>query len=726
MQKVDYTSAEKIGVQPKELDFIKSLLGRLPNWTELNVYSVMWSEAISGKRTLQYFGELPREGKHSLPLHGKGKHSSLLDIGNGQACTLRIGEHSSHQASHCCGKERDVSSVNKAVFAMGARPIAQLSTLYVNNSQALNVYPLLKDAVKELADYTNIMGIPMVSSDISLNESTRTVPLVNVLSVGLMQKDAIGEPTSLVEGDSVYLIGLATRRNKAGKSSTAKEEEPSLVPIKTGDPFTGKLLLEALLELRETGCPHEVQEVNKAGIVAAMTQLATAIVGGFKIDLTKVPLLEDDMTPCEILLSESPDRMIVVIEKAKGRIAEAIFDKWDLPYAKIGEVIAEHHLTIRHHHISVVNIPIDSLLAVDLVGRSKQPSAPFHPSPKQDQFNIDSIPEPKDLRKVAVSLISSPALASKQWIYEQYDSMVQTLNMRTNMPSDAAIVNIKGTPKALAVSMAGNARYMKEDPKTGAMIAVAAASRKVVCSGGDPCGVTVCLNFGDQNNPEEHWKLMQAIKGIDEVCEKLSFPLLQEDVSFVIPSHSEQESLCPIVTVGLVGLLDKRHQMSSAFRQKGDMIYLIGRSRNDISSSEYLYGYCGVTVSPAPYFKLEEELDIQAVVDDLIQHNLLQSAHEVSKGGLFVALLESASFGNFGFDITSDAEIRSDAFLFGESQSRIVISVAASREVSFVDYMAKNNKHIPISTLGHVTKSEVRVDDVSFGFIKDLKRPLIK
>ncbi|MFW5721325.1 MAG: AIR synthase-related protein, partial [Bacteroidota bacterium] len=443
---------------------------------------------------------------------------------------------------------------------------------------------------------------------------------------------------------------------------------------------------------------------------------------GMKIDLDKVPLRQQDMHPFEILLSESQERMLVVVEKGKEEKVEQIFKKWDLNCAIIGEVIAEDRLYFYMYDELVADVPASSLVlggGAPVYDREYKEPAYFKAYKK---FNINDVAEPENYKEVALQMIQNPNIASKKWVVEQYDSMVGTGNMSTNFPADAGIYNIKGTNKALAMTVDCNARYVNADPEKGTAIAVSEAARNIVCSGGTPLAITNCLNFGNPYNPEVYWQFVHAIKGMSHACKKFNTPVTGGNVSFYNQMQVKGKivPVFPTPTIGMIGLIeDKNNQMSISFKNKGDMIYLIGKSRDDINSSEYLYTYHKIEQSPAPYFDLEEEHQVQESIKGLIMKNLILSAHDVSDGGLFVTLVESAMVKGFGFDVTSDAEVRKDAFLFGESQGRVVVTVSPTNEDRFIDFMIEQK--VPFSALGHVTKSEFRIDDNSYGFVYDFK-----
>jgi phosphoribosylformylglycinamidine synthase len=728
MQAVNYETAKGLGILPEELDSIKELLGRMPNFTELNIYSAMWSEHASYKNSIKWLKTLPRTGEHLLAEAGS-ENAGLVDLGDGLACAFKIESH-----NHPCaiepyqGAATGVGGINRDIFTMGARPIAQLNSLRFGKPDEEHNKRLMRGVVKGIGDYGNCFGVPVVGGEVAFDECYTINPLVNAMSVGLVEIGKTISATSEGVGNPVYIIGSLTGKDgihgttfaSADITDDSAEDLPS---IQVGDPFMEKLLLEASLELRDSGALVGMQDMGAAGIICSTSEMSERGGGGMKIDLSKVPLRQKNMEAWEILLSESQERMLAVVEKGKEQIVEAIFDKWDLECAIIGEVIADDKLFFEYKGELVAEVPAASLaLGGGAPQYDREYTEPAYIK-EYTKFKIKSIPEPENLKEIAIFLAGHPNIASKRWVYEQYDSMVRTINMSTNIPSDAAIVSIKGSKKAIALTVDCNSRYVKANPKIGTMIAVSEAARNVVCSGAEPCAITDCLNFGNPYNPEIYWQFVETIRGMGEACNKFGTPVTGGNVSFYNQSEigGKTEAVFPTPTIGMLGVLkNKKYQTPLSFRQKGDMVYLVGRSYNDISSSEYLYSYHKIKESPAPHFDLDEEYEVQELIRKLINANLVQSAHDVSDGGLFISLLESAMPENFGFDITSDAEIRTDAFLFGEAQSRVVVSVSATREAAFIDFVSKHN--VPISTLGHVTKSEIRVDDTSFGFISDFKK----
>jgi len=726
-QTVTVETAKELGLLPEEFEMIKKYLGRTPNFTELSIYSVMWSEHASYKNSIKWLKTLPRKGSAILAEAGT-ENAGLVDIGNGLACAFKIESH-----NHPCavepyqGAATGVGGINRDIFTMGARPVAQLNSLRFGNIKLDRTRWIMKGVVKGIGDYGNAFGIPVLAGEVFFDDCFNMNPLVNAMSVGIVEKDKVVSAVSKGKGNPVYIVGSATGKDgihgATFASANITEESAEDIPsIQVGDPFQEKILLEATQEVIRTGALVGMQDMGAAGIICSTSEMSEKGGHGMRIELDKVPLRQKNMEAWEILLSESQERMLMVVQKGRESEIENVLDKWDISYAVIGEVTEGDFLEFFYHGELVAKVPASTLVlggGAPVYEREYREPAYFK---EYKNFNIDNVPEPSDLIDVAHTIISQPNIASKRWVYEQYDTMIGTGNMTTNFPSDAGVYNLKGTNNALVMTVDCNSRYVKADPYVGAMIAVAEAARNISCTGAKPLAITNCLNFGNPYNPEVYWQFVQAIKGMGEACKKFDTPVTGGNVSFYNQSSigDKEEAVFPTPTIGMIGLLDnKNHHTTLAFKEKGHMIYLVGKSVNDLASSEYLYSYHGIKESPAPYFDIEEEYEMQKTIRELISHNLVQSAHDVSDGGLFVALLESAMPRNLGFDITTDAEIRTDAFLFGEAQGRVVVSVSPSRETQFIDYMVSSK--IPFTALGHVTKSEVRVDDISFGFISDLK-----
>ena len=719
--------AKDLGLLPDEFEMIKKILGRVPNFTELSIYSVMWSEHASYKNSIKWIKTLPRKGEAILAEAGT-ENAGLVDIGDGMACAFKIESH-----NHPCavepyqGAATGVGGINRDIFTMGARPIAQLNSLHFGDINLDRTKWLIKGVVKGIGDYGNAFGVPVVGGEVFFDDSYNTNPLVNAMSVGIVEKDMVVSAISKGVGNPVFIVGSSTGKDGIHGTTFASaditEDSADDIPsIQVGDPFMEKLLLEASLEVIKTGAIVGMQDMGAAGIICSTAEMSEKGGCGMKVDLSKVPLRQQNIEAWEILLSESQERMLIVVEKGREAEVEAVYKKWDLNCVQIAEVTEGEDLEFYWEGEKVAHVPAESLVlggGAPVYDREYKEPAYFK---EYQKFDINSVPEPHDLLDVAKNIIKHPNIASKRWIYEQYDTMVGTRNMATNFPSSAAVVNLKGTDKALVLTVDCNARYVKANPEVGSMIAVAEAARNVVCSGGKPLAITNCLNFGNPYKPEVYWQFVNTIKGMSTACLKFKTPVTGGNVSFYNQSTvgGKDEAVFPTPAIGMLGVLEnKNHHTTLAFKEKGHMIYLIGRSKNDISSSEYLYSYLGIKESPAPYFNIDEEFDVQQVVSQLITRNLVQSANDVSDGGLYTCLYECSAPRNLGFDITTDAEIRTDAYLFGEAQGRVVVTVSPSRETQFIDHMIESK--IPFTTIGHVTKSEIRVDDVSFGFIADWK-----
>ncbi len=717
--------AKNLGLLAEEYNKIKEILGRTPNFTEVAVFSVMWSEHCSYKNSITWLKTLPKDGPHMLAKAGE-ENAGLVDIGDGLGCAFKIESHNHPSALEPYqGAATGVGGINRDIFTMGARPIAQLNSLRFGDINSAKTQWLVKGVVKGIGDYGNAFGIPTVGGEVFFDECYNVNPLVNAMSVGLVKQGETVSATSYGAGNPVFIVGSSTGKDGiAGASFASKditeESAKDLPSVQVGDPFQEKLLLEATLEVIKTGAVVGMQDMGAAGITCSTSEMSAKGEHGMNIWLHKVPTRQAGMHPFEILLSESQERMLVVVKKGQEDIVKKVFDKWDLNCEQIGEVTEGGRLKYYMNEELVADIPADVLVlggGAPVYKREYKEPAYYAEFKK---FDIASVAEPTDLKPVMEHLAKHPNLASKRWIYNQYDSMVGTVNMSTNKPSDAAIVNIKGSNKALAMTVDCNSRYVNADPEVGCAIAVSEAARNIVCSGGAPSAVTNCLNFGNPYNPEVYWQFVGSIKGMGKACEKFKTPVTGGNVSFYNQS-SYEGPVFPTPTIGMIGLLDdKSLQTTLDFKAEGDAIYLVGESKNDISSSEYLYSYCKVKASPAPFFDLDTEHKVQQAISGLIKDKLVRSAHDVSDGGLFLALLESAMVNGLGFEITSDKAFRKDAFLFGEAQSRAVISTTSAQTAAFEDSLKKQG--VAFTKLGVVKGQSLVIDGVNYGAIHDYKR----
>ena len=723
-QPASLETAKELGLLPEEFDKIKEILGRTPNFTELSIFSVMWSEHCSYKNSIVWLKTLPKEGPRMLAKAGE-ENAGLVDLGDGIACCFKIESHNHPSALEPYqGAATGVGGINRDIFTMGARPIAQLNSLRFGDiHQARNQW-LLKGVVKGIGDYGNAFGIPTVGGELFFDECYNVNPLVNAMSAGIVKVGETVSATSYGVGNPVYIVGSATGKDgihgAAFASKDITEDSVNDLPaVQVGDPFQEKLLLEATLEVIKTGAVVGMQDMGAAGIICSNSEMSAKGEHGMRIDLDKVPMRQDNMKPFEILLSESQERMLIVVKKGREKEVEAVFEKWDLNCAIIGEVTDTKRLEYYMNGQLVADVPAEDLVlggGAPVYHREYREPAYYQENLK---FNIDQVAEPKDLTAVADHLIAHPNIASKRWVTDQYDSMVGTATMTTNRPCDAAVVSVKGTDKAIALTVDCNSRYVYADPQKGCSIAVAEAARNITCAGGEPVAITNCLNFGNPYVPEVYWQFVGAIKGMSEACTKFQTPVTGGNVSFYNQS-SDEGPVFPTPTIGMLGVLDDTKTLMTAdFKAEGDLIYLIGESVNDIASSQYLASFHNISASPAPYFDLDKEYAMHQVVKQLIREKLIVSAHDVADGGLYIALLEAAMPNNLGFAIESEEGIRKDAFLFGEAQGRVVVSVKPEQQEAFVELMATSE--IEFSLLGTVTSGDLKVDEEQFGTVKAAK-----
>ena len=722
----DLEVARQLGLNPEEFEKIKEFLGKEPNFTELSIYSVMWSEHCSYKNSIKWLKTLPRTGPYLLVEAGD-ENAGLVDLGDGLACAFKIESHNHPSALEPYqGAATGVGGINRDIFTMGARPIAQLNSLRFGNPGLERTKWLLKGVVKGIGDYGNAFGVPVVGGEVFFDDCYTTNPLVNAMSVGVVKTGNTISAISKGKGNPVFIVGSSTGKDGIHGATFASEDiteasADKIPAVQVGDPFQEKLLLEASLEVIKTGAVVGMQDMGAAGITCSTSEMSAKGKHGMIVHLDKVPLRQNDMQPFEILLSESQERMLVVVEKGREQLVKDVFEKWDLNCVQIGEVIEGDMLRYYFHNELVAEVPADSLvLGGGAPVYDREYIEPAYYTEKE-KFSIDQVDIPEDLKAVACHMLAAHNIASKKWVIEQYDTMVGTKNMSTNMPADAGIVNLKGTNKALALAVDCNARYVHADPEIGAAIAVAESARNIVCSGGRPLAITNCLNFGNPYNPEVYWQFVGAIKGMSKACQKFDTPVTGGNVSFYNQASSGETTVpvFPTPVIGMLGLLEnKKHATGIAFQNEGDLIFLIGKSRNDLGSSEYLYNYHSVKLSPPPYFDLEEEFAMQAVLTELIRGGMVVSAHDVSDGGLFVALFESAKHAGIGFRIDTDVDVRKDAFLFGESQSRVIVSVKPGNEGRLAEMLALSD--VDFSLLGETGGTDAMVDGESYGSIECL------
>lgn len=717
-------TAKDLGLLPEEFERIKEILGRVPNFTELSIFSVMWSEHCSYKNSITWLKTLPKDSPRMLAKAGE-ENAGLVDLGDGIGCAFKIESHNHPSALEPYqGAATGVGGINRDIFTMGARPIAQLNSLRFGDLSLDKTKWLVKGVVKGISHYGNAFGIPTVGGELFFDDCYNVNPLVNAMSAGIVKAGETVSATSYGVGNPVYIVGSATGKDGihgaafASKDITA-DSVNDLPAVQVGDPFQEKLLLEATLEVIKTGAVVGMQDMGAAGIICSNSEMSAKGEHGMRIHLDKVPTRQDHMKPYEILLSESQERMLIVVHKGREKDVEAVFDKWDLNCAVIGEVTDTKRLEYFVNGELVADVPADDLVlggGAPVYEREYREPAYFAENQK---FNIDDVKEPENLVEVAEHLASHPNLASKRWVTDQYDSMVGVQTMTANLACDAAVVAVKDTDKAIVLTTDCNSRYVYADPYKGTAIAVAEAARNIICAGGEPVAITNCLNFGNPYNPEVYWQFVSAIKGMGDACRKFETPVTGGNVSFYNQS-ADGGSVFPTPTIGMLGVMDDvENIMTADFKQPGDLIYLIGESVNDIASSQYLASWHKILKAPAPHFDIDQEYEVQQAIKGLIKHRVIESAHDVADGGLYIALLESSMPNGLGFDIESDDDIRKDAFLFGEAQGRVVVTVAPEEQERFIEFMATSD--VEFSLLGTVNNGSLTVDEVPFGHVTDLK-----
>jgi len=716
-------AAEALRLTAEEFELIKQKLGRTPNFTELCTFSAMWSEHCSYKNSIKWLKTLPRDGGRMLVAAGE-ENAGLMDIGNGFGVVFKIESHNHPSAIEPFqGAATGVGGIQRDIFTMGARPIASLNSLRFGNIKDKKTQRLLAGVVHGIGHYGNCFGVPTVGGEVYFEECYHTNPLVNAMSVGIVKIGKTISATAEGIGNPVFFVGSATGKDGIGGASFASanitaESTEELPAVQVGDPFQEKKLLEACLEVIETGVVVGMQDMGAAGIICSTAEMSAKAGVGMRIDLDKVPTRQKNMKAWELLLSESQERMLIVVEKGKEEAVLEVFDKWDLPCSEIGEVTGDGILNFYMHGELEASVPAYELV----LGGGAPQYIREYTEPKYFElikaFDINSVEDITDLKAAAEQVIQIPNIASKRWVYVQYDSMVGAANTSTNAPSDAAIILAKGTGKSLAMTVDCNSKYVFADPYKGGMIAVAEAARNIVCSGAEPIGVTNCLNFGNPYDPEVYYQFVKAVTGMGDACRKFNTPVTGGNVSFY--NQNPEGPVYPTPTIGMVGILDDfENKMTLDYKEAGDVILLIGEQRNDIASSEYLHKIKGVEYSPAPHFDLDEEFALQKFVASVIKEKLVKSAHDISEGGLIVTLLEKGFNRDLGFNVHATTDLRNDAYWLGEAQSRIVVT-CTKQNAEVLQHKALSTG-IPVTVLGNVTASEINVNGEAWGSIVDWK-----
>lgn len=718
-------TAQKLGLSESEYLKINEILGRAPNFTELSIYSVMWSEHCSYKNSIIYLKKLPRKGSRLLVEAGE-ENAGLVDIGDGLACAFKIESHNHPSAIEPYqGAATGVGGIHRDIFTMGARPIAALNSLRFGEIHLNHTQRLMKGVVKGIGNYGNAFGVPTVGGEVYFNACYNQNILVNAMSVGIVE---IGKTVSAVAdgpGNPVFIVGSATGKDGIHGATFAsadltEDSAEDLPAVQVGDPFQEKLLLEASLEAITTGQIVGMQDMGAAGITCSTSEMAAKSGTGMEIWLDKVPTRQKNMQAFEILLSESQERMLVICKKGGEQQLLDVFKKWDLECIQIGQVTDTGRLLYYYHGELVADVPAQSLVlggGAPVYERSFTRPAYLD---KISSFDPGSIRIPNDLRKIAEQLIQHPDIANKKWIFEQYDKMVRTGTMTSVDASDAAVVRVKNTNKALALTVDCNSNYVYLDPEIGGMIAVAECARNISCSGGIPVAITNCLNFGNPYNPEVYWQFVHALQGMGKACEKFGTPVTGGNVSFYNQSVTKEGNIpvYPTPVIGMLGILDDSSFMTGiAFKNTGDLIYLLGDVNDSISYSTYLNLVHGVTHAPVPFFNLEAEYHLNSVIQKLIREKYIENAHDISEGGLFVSLAEACFASNsLGFQIQLPNEYRPDMYLFGENQGRIIVSIHPQKRENFENFLKQNNQNYHL--LGTVIADKMVIDNIEFGTVQ--------
>ncbi len=697
---------QALGLKKEEYEDIVEILGREPNDLELNMYSAMWSEHCSYKHSRILFKHFPTSGKRVL--QGPGENAGIVDIGDNMAIAMKIESHNSPTAVDPYeGAATGVGGIFRDIFAMGARPIAFLNSLRFGNiKESDRTKFLLEEAVKGMANYAGTLKIPTVGGEIYFNHTYQGNPLVNAMCLGLVNHDEIHRSNASGVGNSVMYMGSATGMDGIGgasfSSSTLEKDGEGVCPV--GNPELGRQVMEACLELLKTGSVVGLQDLGAAGLTSACSETAANGEGGMEIDVLKVPRKVEGMTAVEVMLSESQERMLLIVEKGREEEINKIVEKWGLHSVVIGKVTDDGMLTVKEGDKIVGRMPTESL---DSDGAPEYDSDYEKPKYLEEArvLNIDDVSEPENYNDVFLNLLASPNIASREWIYKQFNKK-DTEYIKVKEGSDGSVLQIEGTKKAIALTTDCNSRYCYLDPREGSKIAVTEAARNLVCSGAQPLAITDGLNFGAPDTKEGFWKMRECALGIGEACRELDTPVISGNVSLY--NGNEDRDIYPTPIVGMIGLIeDIDKAITLDFKEEGDAIILLGQTKKELGASEYIAEIHGLEKGKISSinFALERRLHKLILVSN--EKGLIQSAHDVAEGGLAVALAESAMENEFGVDIELNSELRKDIALFGESQSRFIVSVKPENLDTMKELMLTNR--IPNTVLGTVTKDNFKI-----------------
>jgi len=704
---IDKKIIKEHGLTQQEYKKITELIKRDPNLTELGIFSLMWSEHCSYKSSKIHLTKFPISGKNVL--QGPGENAGIIDIGNGFAAVFKIESHN-HPSfiEPYQGAATGVGGILRDIFTMGARPIAILDSLRFGPLSVSKNKTIMEGVVSGIAGYGNSIGVPTVGGEAYFDECYSLNPLVNVFCLGIVKKEQIFYARAEGKGNPVLYVGSPTGRDGIHGATMASAEfdddlEKKRPNVQVGDPFKEKLLLEACLEAMEKDLVLGIQDMGAAGLTCSTTEMAANSETGIEIDLDLIPQREKGMTPYEILLSESQERMLIVAQKDKVNQLQNVFAKWDLDAVIIGHVTDSQRLEVKAGGKTVVNLPVSAIVNLcPVYNRESKPD-----SLSKIKMDINDISLPENYEQIFLEIIKSPNLASKEWIFRQYDHMVQT-NTTVLPGADAAVLRIKDTLKALAITLDGNPLYTHINPQSGGKIAVAEACRNLACVGARPIGVTNCLNFGNPEKPEIMWQFKETVKGIAEACRIFDIPVTGGNVSFY--NETEGDSIYPTPVLGIVGMIDNLNEITTPeFKDPGDTIILLGENKEELGASEYLKQIYSKKSGPCPEIDLDKEKEVQSLCLEAISKGIIKSAHDISEGGLAQCLAECCLLGKsrIGCQINLHQKIRTDALLFGESQSRILISLEDKDQDDFESMAQKRG--IPFSIIGKTGGEKISV-----------------
>ncbi|OMF24394.1 phosphoribosylformylglycinamidine synthase II [Paenibacillus sp. FSL H8-0548] len=697
----------QFGVSDYEFELICGFLGRKPNYTEIGVFSVMWSEHCSYKNSKPILKKFPITGPRVLM--GPGEGAGIVDIGDNQAVVFKIESHNHPSAVEPYqGAATGVGGIIRDIFSMGARPIALLNSLRFGRLENERVKYLFEHVVSGIAGYGNCIGIPTVAGEVMFDESYEGNPLVNAMCVGLIDHDKIQRGVAKGVGNPVFYVGPATGRDGIHGATFAsvelsEESEENRTAVQVGDPFMEKLVMEATLELIDSGIVLGIQDMGAAGLTCSSAEMASKAGNGLELYLDEVPQRETGMTPYEMMLSESQERMLFVVEPQHEAQAKEIFDRWGIICAKVGKVTDDGRLRLFHQGHEVADMPVTALVdECPVYDKPSKEPAYFSENAAVDTLAFEEI---TDLTGALEKVLASPTVASKEWVYNQYDYMVRT-STAVQPGSDAAVVTIRGTRKALAMTTDCNGRYVYLDPEVGGRIAVAEAARNIVCSGAEPLAVTDNLNFGNPEKPEVFWQLEKSADGMSEACVVLNTPVIGGNVSLY--NENAKGAIYPTPVIGMVGLVhDIDHITTQGFKAEGDVIILVGETKAELGGSELQYVMQGGAAGRPPEIDLATEKKVLDAVLGAIQKGLVASAHDLSEGGIAVAVAESCISGRFGAEVALSSDLRADHLLFSESQSRILLSAKPEQAAALQAWLTEQG--VVHAQVGNVKGSSLTI-----------------